>query len=48
MVVDAFFYMFVLGSGAASGVGVVAFVGWKVVQYSNRKALKKQQRRAVV
>jgi hypothetical protein len=40
--------MFVVGAGAASGVGVVAFIGWKLVQYSNRKTLKKQQRRAVV
>ncbi|GGJ63384.1 hypothetical protein GGR02_001396 [Anoxybacillus voinovskiensis] len=46
MVVDAFFYMFTLGAGAASGVGVVAFFGWKVVQFSNRK--KKQQRKAVI
>lgn len=48
MVVDAFFYMFTLGAGAASGVGVVAFFGWKIVQFSNRKTSKKQQRRAVV
>ncbi|MGG1657247.1 MULTISPECIES: hypothetical protein [Geobacillus] len=47
MVVDAFFYMFTLGAGAAAGVGVIAFLGWKIVQFSNRKA-KKQQRRAVI
>ncbi|OKO97017.1 MULTISPECIES: hypothetical protein [Geobacillus] len=46
--VDAFFYMFTLGAGAASGIGVVAFLGWKIVQFSNRKTLKKQQRRAVI
>lgn len=45
MVVDAFFYMFTLGAGAATGVGVVAFFGWKVVQFSNRK---KKQRKAVI
>ncbi|KAF0994410.1 hypothetical protein BJQ97_01052 [Geobacillus sp. TFV-3] len=47
MVVDAFLYMFTLGAGAASGVGVVVFLGWKIVQFSNRKT-KKQQRRVVV
>ncbi|KIQ93628.1 hypothetical protein LH47_02309 [Anoxybacillus thermarum] len=45
MVVDAFFYMFTLGAGAASGVGVVAFFGWKLVQFSNRK---KKPRKAVI
>lgn len=45
MVVDAFFYMFVVGAGTASGVGVVALIGWKIVQRSNNKRLK---RRAVV
>lgn len=43
---DAFVYMFFVGSGVASGVAVVAWVGWKVVQRSNNKKMKTKKRGA--
>lgn len=46
MVVDAFVYMYVVGSGTALGVGTVVFIGWKIVQRSNKKVTKK--RKAVI
>lgn len=41
MVVDAFMYMYFVGAGTALGVASVAFLGWKVVQRSNRKKTKR-------
>ena len=35
-----FVYFFFLGAGLATGVGVVAWVGWKIVQRSQRKREK--------
>lgn len=37
MVVDAFFYMYFVGAGTSAGVGTIVFIGWKVVQRSNKK-----------
>ena len=45
---DAFVYMFVVASGAASGVAVVAFVCYKVYGWSQGKESKNKKRRAVV
>lgn len=41
MVVDAFVYMYVVGAGLAFGVGTVAWIGWKMIQRSNRKTKRK-------
>lgn len=37
----AFVYFFVIGAGAASGVGVVAWIGWKIVARAQRKQSRK-------
>lgn len=42
MVVEAFIYMYFVGLGTALGVGTVAFMGWKVVQRSNNKKVKRK------
>ncbi|WP_176753051.1 hypothetical protein [Tenuibacillus multivorans] len=44
--VDAFFYMYVVGLGTALGVGTVVLIGWKVYQRQNKKS--KRGRKAVV
>lgn len=43
MVVDAFIYMFFIGSGTALGVACVAFISWKVVMHSKNKPNKKRK-----
>ncbi|MBU8905579.1 hypothetical protein [Desertibacillus haloalkaliphilus] len=49
MVVDAFIYFVAIGSGTATGVGIVAWIGWKIIQRSNRKGnVEKNKRKAVV
>ncbi|MFP7202629.1 hypothetical protein SFC08_16790 [Lysinibacillus halotolerans] len=40
--VEAFIYMYFVGLGTALGVGTVAFMGWKVVQRSNNKKVKRK------
>lgn len=46
---DAFVYMFVVASGAASGVAVVAFVCYKIYGWSQGKGNKNtKKRRAIV
>lgn len=35
---DVFIYMFFLGAGLATGVGVIALIGWRLVKRINRKA----------
>ena len=40
--VEAFIYMYFVGLGTALGVGTVAFMGWKVVQKSNNKKMKRK------
>lgn len=42
MVVDAFFYMYVVGAGTAAGVASIAFLSWKVVQRSKVPKKKKK------
>ncbi|UOQ50675.1 hypothetical protein MUN88_14235 [Gracilibacillus caseinilyticus] len=44
--VDAFFYMYVVGAGASAGIASVVFVSWKVYQRSAAQPNKK--RKAVV
>jgi len=44
MVVDAFFYMYFVGSGTAAGVGSIVFIAWKIVQRSNNKNKKTKKR----
>jgi hypothetical protein len=41
MVVDAFIYMFFIGSGTATGVAVVGLITWKVFQRMNNKPKKR-------
>lgn len=41
--VDAFIYMFVIGSGTALGVAVVGFLSWKVIQRSNKPKTVKRK-----
>lgn len=42
MVVEAFIYMYFVGLGTALGVASVVFIGWKVVQRSNKKQIKRK------
>jgi hypothetical protein len=42
-VVDAFIYMFFVGSGTAAGVSVVGLVTWKIVKRSSNKQPKKKR-----
>lgn len=44
MVVDAFIYMYFIGSGTALGVATVVFISWKVVQRSKNKQKKTKKR----
>ncbi len=46
--VDAFFYMFVVGAGTSSGVAAVAFISWKVVERSKRKQGKRGKLNGVI
>lgn len=39
---EAFIYMFFVSSGAALGVACITWISWKVVQRSNKKAVKKK------
>ncbi|MBM7543259.1 hypothetical protein [Amphibacillus cookii] len=39
--IDAFIYMFVVGSGTSLGVAVIALASWKFVQRSKKKEKKK-------
>ncbi|WP_169824034.1 hypothetical protein [Anaerobacillus alkalidiazotrophicus] len=48
MVVDVFLYMFFVGSGLATGVGAIVFIGLKIYKRSKNKELKLQKRKAVV
>lgn len=48
MVVDVFFYMFFVGAGLATGVGGIAFIGFKIYTRSQNKAEKQHKRKAVV
>jgi hypothetical protein len=41
-VVDAFIYMFFVGSGTAAGVAVVGLITWKIVSRSINKTTKKR------
>jgi hypothetical protein len=42
-VVDAFMYMFFVGSGTAAGVAVVGLITWKIVSRSlNKETTKKR------
>jgi hypothetical protein len=41
VVVDAFVYMFFVGSGTAAGVAVVGLITWKIVKGSNNKTKKR-------
>lgn len=43
MVVDAFIYMFFIGSGTAAGVSVVGLLTWKIVLRSLNKKPKKKR-----
>jgi hypothetical protein len=43
MVVDAFIYMFFVGSGTASGVAVIGLLTWKIVKRSENKQPKKKR-----
>lgn len=43
MVVEAFVYMFFVGSGVTSGAACVAFVSWKVYQRSTKGSVKKKR-----
>ncbi|WP_208592330.1 hypothetical protein [Gracilibacillus suaedae] len=42
--VDAFFYMFVVGAGTSAGVASVVFVSWKVYQRSANKQPKRKRK----
>lgn len=42
MVVEAFIYMYFVGLGTALGVGTVVFIGWKFLQRSNKKNIKRK------
>lgn len=48
MVVDVFLYMFFVGAGLATGVGAIAFIGFKIYQRSKNKEMKQLKRKAVV
>jgi hypothetical protein len=41
-VVDAFFYMFFVGSGTALGVACVVLLSWKVWKRMNNKTKKRK------
>jgi hypothetical protein len=43
MVVDAFIYMFFVGSGTAAGVSAVGLISWKIVNRSINKQPKKKR-----
>lgn len=47
---DAFVYMFVVASGAASGVAVVAFISYKVFMFLKKReaAVKPRKKRGIV
>lgn len=36
-----FVYFFFIGAGTAAGVGVVAWIGWKIVARAQRKQSRK-------
>lgn len=36
MVVDAFFYMYVVGAGTAAGVSTIGLITWKIVTRKNK------------
>lgn len=44
MVVDAFFYMYVVGAGTAAGVASIVWVSWKVYQRSKTKGNTKKRK----
>lgn len=45
---DAFVYMFVVASGAASGVAVVAFISFKFFAWTQKSRKVQPKRRGIV
>lgn len=44
MVVEAFIYMYFVGSGAAAGVASIVYISWKVYKRSTNKQTKKKRK----